>query len=201
MDITDALREDGPQEVIVRAEDDPGDLAKPQREAGLEAGAALDLVPANEGIWQTVWMEAVPETHVESMRWTSNLERWEIGLEAHVRGKLLPGYRLAVRMRAGRQVLAEDTYSLVGEEVHRRIALSDPGIDDYRNELLWSPATPTIIDVEVELRDERGVAIDTLKSYTALRSIAIQGDRFILNGRPLTLRLVLDQGYWPETRG
>ena len=44
--------------------------------------------------------------------------------------------------------------------MHRRIALSDPGIDDYRNELLWSPEQPTLIDAELELWGERASVID-----------------------------------------
>ncbi len=87
----------------------------------------------------------------------------------------------------------------MGGEVHRRVALSDPGIDDYRNELLWSSASPTIIDVDVELRDSDGTVVDRVQSYTALRDVRTENDRFILNGRPLNLRLVLDQGYWPGT--
>jgi hypothetical protein len=83
--------------------------------------------------------------------------------------------------------------------VHRRIALSDPGVDDYRNELLWSPERPTLIDVLLQLVDDNGRVLDEAHSYTALRSVGIQGDRFLLNGRPYYLRLVLDQGYWPES--
>jgi len=49
------------------------------------------------------------------------------------------------------------------------------------------------------LHDERGLLLDTVLSYTALRSVTTQGDKFILNGRPLALRLVLDQGYWMES--
>jgi beta-galactosidase/beta-glucuronidase len=41
--------------------------------------------------------------------------------------------------------------------------------------------------------------LDEFKSYTALRSVTILRDRFMLNGRPYLLRLVLDQGYWPES--
>jgi beta-galactosidase/beta-glucuronidase len=82
--------------------------------------------------------------------------------------------------------------------VHRRIALSDPGIDDYRNELLWSPETPTLIQAEIELWGDRGEQLDKVESYTALRSIAVQRDRVLLNGRPYEMRLVLDQGYWPD---
>lgn len=198
-DITDLLSEDGPQELVVRAEDDPSDLAKPRGKQDWKLLPHSIWYPRTTGIWQTVWMEEVPPTYIETVRWRSNLRRWEIGFEAHVRGKLTPDCCLVVRMSAGDQLLANDSYSLVGGEVHRRIALSDPGVDDYRNALLWSPATPTIIDVQIELRDGNGVVVDQVRSYTALRSIATQGDRFMLNGRPLVLRLVLDQGYWPET--
>ncbi len=199
VDITEVLRQGVPQEIILRAEDDPADLAKPRGKQDWKLEPHSIWYPRTTGIWQSVWMEVVPATYVDLVRWASNLERWEIGFEAHVTGHLGPGYCLVVRMRAGEQVLASDSYSLISGEVHRRIALSDPGIDDYRNTLLWSPSTPTIIDVEIELQDGDGLVIDALQSYTALRSIAIQGDRFILNGRPLLLRLVLDQGYWPET--
>ena len=199
IDITDVLLEGSLQEVIVRAEDDPADLAKPRGKQDWKLEPHSIWYPRTTGIWQTVWMETVPPTYVDSIRWASNLKRWEIGFEAHIRGPLAPGYQLIVRMHAGDQLLADDSYSLISGEIHRRIALSDPGIDDYRNTLLWSPSTPTIIDVEIEVRDGNGVLIDALQSYTALRAITIQGDRFILNGRPLVLRLVLDQGYWPET--
>ena len=198
-DITDALREGGEQEVIVRAQDDPADLAKPRGKQDWELEPHSIWYPRTTGIWQTVWIEAVPKSYVELVRWVSNLERWEIGVEAHVRGPLTPGSRLRVCMSADGVVLSDDMYSLSAGEIHRRIALSDPGIDDFRNHLLWSPTTPKIIDVDIELRDEDGALVDALKSYTALRSIAIQGDRFTLNGRPLSLRLVLDQGYWSET--
>jgi hypothetical protein len=89
-------------------------------------------------------------------------------------------------------------YALVGTEVHRRISLTDPGIDDYRNELLWSPEKPTLIDAEIKLL-HKGKPIDELRSYTALRSIGVQREKILLNGRPYNMRLVLDQGYWPDT--
>jgi hypothetical protein len=104
-----------------------------------------------------------------------------------------------VKLRVGDTLLADDTYAVVAGEVHRRIALSDPGIDDYRNGLLWNPSTPTLIDVQLQLWADRGVLLDEATSYTALRSIKVEHDRVVLNGRPFMLRLVLDQGYWPET--
>ena len=115
-------------------------------------------------------------------------------------GQATDDLRLRVRLQARRRVARRrrPTRVLRGE-VHRRIALSDPGIDDYRNELLWSPTTPTLIEAELRAARRRGEMLDSVLSYTALRSIGVQGDRFVLNGRPYPLRMVLDQGYWPET--
>ncbi|HVV47934.1 MAG TPA: glycoside hydrolase family 2 TIM barrel-domain containing protein, partial [Bryobacteraceae bacterium] len=74
-----------------------------------------------------------------------------------------------------------------------------PGIDDYRNELLWSPAKPTLISASVRLETASGEVGDAVESYTALRQIGVQGEKFVLNNRPYQLRMVLDQGYWPES--
>lgn len=198
-DITDVLKENGAQEIIVRAEDDPLDLAKPRGKQDWKLESHSIWYPRTTGIWQTVWMEVVPASYIAVLRWTANLTEWEIGLEAFIGGVRQEGFRLAVSLRVRDLVLAQDIYSVVAGEVHRQIAFSDPGIDDSRNELLWSPSSPTIINVELELQDGNGAVIDRVGSYTALRSLSVQGDRFILNGRPLPLQLVLDQGYWPES--
>lgn len=52
-------------------------------------------------------------------------------------------------------LLADDTYVVVQGEVSRRITLSEPGIDDYRNELLWSPACPTLIHADIQIWGRR----------------------------------------------
>ncbi len=199
LDVTGMLSEDGPQELVVRAEDDPADLAKPRGKQDWKLDPHSIWYPRTTGIWQTVWIEVVPATFIQSIQWISNLERWEIGMDLHVGGDVRDGCSVSVQMRSGTQLLARDTYSIIAGEVHRLIALSDPGIDDYRNELLWSPASPTLIYVDLELRNAAGDVLERVQSYTAIRSVATQGDRFLLNGRPLQLRLVLDQGYWPDT--
>jgi beta-galactosidase/beta-glucuronidase len=197
-DVTGALH-DGPNTIVVRAEDDPQDLSKPRGKQDWQLAPHSIWYPRTSGIWQTVWLETVPATHIAELRWTSSLERWEIGLDLRVEGTQREGLRVKVKLHAHGQVIADDTYQLVAGEVHRRIALSDPGIDDYRNELLWTPDRPTLIDVELELWGGRGARLDRVTSYTAIRQAGVQGDRFLLNGRPYFLRLVLDQGYWAET--
>lgn len=199
VDITDFLVRGGPQEVIVRAEDDPFDLAKPRGKQDWLLEPHSIWYPRTTGIWQTVWLERLGATVIGDVRWTPNLERWEIGLEARLDGEPHERLRLSVKLYIGDLMLARDTYEFIAGEVARQIALSDPGVDDYRNELLWSPRSPTLIQADLRLWGERGELIDSARSYTALRSLAVQGDRIVLNGRPWPLRLVLDQGHWPET--
>jgi hypothetical protein len=188
-----------PLVIALRAFDDPADLSQPRGKQDWQLEPHSIWYPRTTGIWQTVWLEAVPSTWIDRIRWTPNLERWEIGFEAWLGGHRREGLKLGVKLRVGNTLLADDTYAVVAGEVHRRIALSDPGIDDYRNGLLWNPSTPTLIDVQLQLWADRGDLLDEATSYTALRSIKVEHDRVVLNGRPYMLRLVLDQGYWPET--
>jgi beta-galactosidase/beta-glucuronidase len=198
VDVTHVLREDGMQTISVWVEDDPLDLAKPRGKQDWQLEPHSIWYPRSTGIWQTVWMERVSDTYVDHIRWTPHLERWEIGFEAFIGGQYREGMQIKVKLNVGKQVLVNDSYEVILSEVHRRIALSDPGIDDFRNELLWSPEKPTLINAIIQLWDGTTL-LDEVSSYTALRSVAIQRDRFMLNGRPYYLRLVLDQGYWPDT--
>jgi beta-galactosidase/beta-glucuronidase len=198
-DISDYVAGKSHVTLHVRAFDDPLDLAKPRGKQTWEREPQSIWYPRTTGIWQTVWLEKVPKAHIEQLRWTSSLERWDIGMEARLSGTRNRRFRLRVRLRVEDVVLADDTYVVVAEDMTRCIALSDPGIDDFRNALLWSPDTPTLIAAEVSLLDEENRVVDRVESYTALRSVCVQGDHFVLNGRPFPLRLVLDQGYWPDT--
>jgi len=186
-------------DIVVRVEDDPLDLAKPRGKQDWQEEPHSIWYPRTTGIWQTVWLEIVPSTHLSRVAFTPNLARWEIGIEAWADGEPREPLRLAVTLKSGDTLLAADSYTVVAGEVHRRIALSDPGIDDSRNELLWSPESPHLIDVQLDLWGERGELIDRARSYAALRTAATQRGRFVLNNRPYHLRMVLDQGYWPDT--
>jgi beta-galactosidase/beta-glucuronidase len=197
-DITELLEPGGVQIVVVRADDDPHDLAKPRGKQDWQLEPHSIWYPRTSGIWQTVWLETTPATWICQLRWTPNVQHWDLGLEVRIQGAKRDGLKLAVTLWVGETVLAKDVYEVTSSEIARRIALSDPGIDDYRNELLWSPASPTLLQAELQLLDADNQSLDTVRSYTALRSIAVQGDRFVLNGRPYQLRLVLDQGYWVD---
>lgn len=198
VDITRVLNKNGPQRITVWAQDDPHDLAKPRGKQDWQLQPHSIWYPRTTGIWQTVWVERVPTTYIDRICWTPHFERWEIGFQGSIAGDRQDNLHIKLKLTVGNQLLVNDSYQVLNEEVDRRIALSDPGIDDYRNELLWSPEKPTLIDVQIQLWHEDKL-IDEVTSYTAMRHVAIQRDRFTLNGRPYYLRMVLDQGYWPDT--
>lgn len=198
-DITDYFTGNNEDQIVtVCADDDPLDLTKPRGKQDWQKDPHSIWYPRTTGIWQTVWLEEVPETYIEKFRNSPLLERWEIGCEVFISGPCPKGLELRVTLSCKDQILAKDRYEVIHNEVHRRIAMSDPGIDDFRNELLWSPEKPTLIDLVLELWCG-DVKIDHVHSYTALRSVTYNRDRFLLNGRPYYMRLVLDQGYWPDT--
>ena len=209
-DVTDLLSDGGEQTIHVLANDDPHDLAKPRGKQDWRLDPHSIWYPRTTGIWQAVWLETVHQHHIAKLHWKPDAETWTISFAVRVAGpRAAPGtvtdesqsLRLRVRLTARGHILADDTY-LVDPgtlEVHRSVALSDPGIDDFRNELLWSPHSPTLIDAELTLLDAGNRPLDAARSYTALRQTALLGNKFVLNGKPYPLMLVLDQGYWPDT--
>lgn len=196
IDITDRIQHGVPCEIVLRAEDDPVDLAKPRGKQDWQPEPHSIWYRGTTGIWQTVWYEYVPETRISALKLMSNLDRWEVEVDARVSALQGQELTLAVTLEARGKLLARDAYSVMSGEVQRRISLSDPGIDDSRNELLWTPESPTLIDATLELKTASGETIDRVQSYTALREFHAKGQRLLLNGRPYSLRLVLDQGYW-----
>jgi hypothetical protein len=196
--VTELLRA-GHRTLTVRAYDNPLDLEQPRGKQDWEITPHLIWYPRTTGIWQTVWLEPLPPAYIDTVAFTPNMDRWEIAMYVTIEGRVGSPLHLNARFLVGDVLLAQDSYLVLGQIVHRRIALSDPGIDDSRNDLLWSPASPTLIDVYLDLVDDAGNVIDRVQTYTALREIATQGDRVILNGRAYRLRMVLDQGYWPDS--
>jgi len=197
-DVTEALDPSGRQVVTVAVTDDPHDLTQPRGKQDWQLEAHGIWYPRTSGIWQTVWLERVERTHVRDLRWTPYVDGFAIDVEARVAGDIGADLVFEVELSHDGRCLARDSYRVLNGELSRRIALSDPGIDDFRNELLWSPERPTLLQARITLRRD-GQVVDEFDSYTALRSVDILRDRFMLNGRPYLLRLVLDQGYWPST--
>ncbi|MFK3737537.1 glycoside hydrolase family 2 TIM barrel-domain containing protein [Massilia sp. TN1-12] len=185
-------------EIAVQADDDPQDMHKPRGKMDWERDPHKIWYPRTSGIWRTVWIEKLPRAHVAQLRWTADVAAWQIRLDADI-AHVPEGGMANVTLKLGDRVLVNDRCLLTGPRLSRIFQLPDPGIDDARALWLWSPESPQLIDAEIEIRSLDGELVDDVRSYTALRTVGVQGDRFMLNSRPYYLRMVLDQGYWPDS--
>ncbi|MCI9887383.1 beta-galactosidase [Micrococcales bacterium 31B] len=150
------------------------------------------------GIWRTVWLESVPlRAHLRRVAFTPQVAAGAVQAVAEL-SQNVTGARLEYQVRfagveVARAIIAADvdlapsvTLQLAPEDVH-----------------LWGPGEPHLYDVTVTLTwpggaGEQRVESDVVETYTALRSVALEGTQVRLNGRPVFQRLVLDQGYYPD---
>jgi beta-galactosidase/beta-glucuronidase len=199
VDITSLLTGEQFQTISVRALDDPHDLAKPRGKQDWHEHSHSIWYPRTSGIWQTVWIETLSPNSISSLQWSCDRRHWQIGVEAEIDGPPRDDLKLSIKLSLMDKVLADDTYRVVDGVVNRQLQFPDPGIDAARDEYLWTPERPTLLTAVVTLRDQNGNIIDSVESYTAMRSVEVDHHCFLLNGRPYNLRMVLDQGYWAET--
>ncbi|WP_020387827.1 glycoside hydrolase family 2 protein [Kribbella catacumbae] len=145
------------------------------------------------GIWQTVWLEAVPSVHLDRPRITPDVAGSCFHLSVPISANK-PGWRVrAVLSDAAGEVAAAAVRADL--DLAPRLVLAVP--DDRVR--LWDTVDPHLYDVRVELIDADGNIVDTAHSYAGLRSVAINGQAVLINGKHVFQRLVLDQGYWPES--
>jgi len=201
-DITPLLTPGEAQVIVVRAEDEPRDLQQPRGKQYWEEQPGYIWYHRTTGIWQPVWLEPVPRVAIAELRWTPDVDRFGVGLILRLDRTPPAGWRVRVRLTGDRPTrsLVDDTCLLSGRELRRELLLdiNDAAIRRQRT-LLWAPEHPNLIEAVVELTDGSGVVIDHVESYFGLRRIEARDGRFIINGIPIFLRLVLAQNYWPDS--
>ncbi len=194
LDITDALGPAGDQDVVLRVEDPPSERAQPRGKQTTEANPQGIFYTRTSGIWQPVWLEPTPRIALQSVRITPEVAAHAAWVEVEVnRAPDRPATVTASVTLAGAPV-AEGSGTLTGARWAVRIKVPP----DHASMHAWTPDAPHLYDVNVRLRVE-GEPDDLVHSYFGLRSIATTDGRLVLNGEPLYLRMVLDQGYFPQT--
>ena len=178
-------------EIVLRARDSKRD-SQPRGKQCLDLKNSGCMYTRTTGIWQTVWIEPVPETALRRPRLTPEVSRGIVRLEqALTRSSIGSQLRVSLRDEAGVVVTRTEP---ADQEFSAVVELPIP--EDRRR--LWSPEDPHLYDVEIELLDAAGQRIDRAVSYVGFRSVSLQGKAFLINGKPVFQRLVLDQGYYPD---
>lgn len=177
----------GANRLSVRVEDrqDPGQPRGKQSQTGLPR--EIDYY-CTTGIWQTVWLEPVPTIRIEEIRMITHPKRNLLELMVFLHAPS-SAWRIQVEVfEEGASVaLAEDKTAVATG----RIAVTIP----YAK--LWSPESPHLYDLQIRLYDGDQL-LDEVGSYFGLRGIELREGKFLLNGTSHYLRMVLDQGYWPD---
>lgn len=187
-DITEYLHTAKNQTIDVRVWD-PTDEGPQPRGKQVNNPHGIWYTPVT-GIWQSVWLETVPESHISDLRNTAIVDQNAFSIRSTVESPK-PGQRIRVRvLEAGK---------LVGE---REVSPGNEAVIPVSNPKLWSPDSPVLYDLEVLLMEGRRV-IDQVKSYAAMRKISMERDqhgiqRMLLNDEFLFQYGPLDQGWWPD---
>ena len=193
-DITEALNADH-NRLWVAVQDPTGAGVQARGKQTLRPGGMF--YPAQSGIWQTVWLERVPDNYIETLTVTPDYDARTVTVRART-AKPGGAVNLWAVVRAGGVTIAEDWGS---DEADRdgAVTLNIPEEHFFP----WSPDSPFLYDLTVGTTQGEEESFDTVHSYFALRKWSCTPDargvlRFCLNDRPLLLNGLLDQGYWPE---
>ncbi|ROS71848.1 glycosyl hydrolase family 2 [Curtobacterium sp. PhB130] len=188
-----AVAQPGEQATIVVRARDPRSGPQARGKQSVPFGNASCNYTRTTGIWQTVWLEAVPDVRILVPRITPSLSDGSLTVEVP-----LSANRPDDTVRV---VISDAEGTVVSQEVAAHLDLVPAArlVIPPARLRLWSPDDPHLYDVVLELLDGAGTVLDSVRSYAGVRSIAIDGQRLLLNGEPVFQRLVLDQGYYPDS--
>lgn len=189
-DVTEALRPQGPQEILVVVWDPTSAGDQSSGKQHLPADSRPLVYPPSTGIWQTVWLEPVPSVSIERLVLTPDLDRKTLTAHVDLRGQA-PGCEVELRAMDGDRLAAT-----AKGDPSKELSLSIP------EPKLWSPDSPFLYDLKVILRRD-GRELDEVASYFGMRKVEVQRDaaglpRIMLNGKRIFLFGPLDQGIWPD---
>lgn len=183
-DVTDALAPGAKQEIVLSVWDPTDKGSQPRGKQVLKPGGIM--YTANTGIWQTVWLEPVPETWIDSLNIVPDLDAGEVRVSVTVAGE---------KKDSAVEAVAMDGDGVAGQA---RGTSAAPLVIKIPQAKTWSPDHPFLYGLRVTVQGG-----DEVTGYFGMRKIAVGKDesgvnRLFLNGKPLFQFGPLDQGWWPD---
>lgn len=185
-DVTD-LVQPGENTIVVCAQDDVRSGKQPKgKQADKFYSSGCDYTRTT-GIWQTVWMEFLPKTHIVSYKVYPQPANGSVMLKVAVKGnaegcilKAAASFDSSAMGSCSRNGACEIAFELPLSETH-----------------LWNPGEPNLYDLEITLEKD-GAVLDKVNGYFGMRDIRWDGKAIEINGKPVFQRLILDQGFYPD---
>lgn len=181
-DITRLLNS-GVNSVWVNARDDVKNPLQPSGKQCFAYNNIGCMYTRSTGIWQTVWLEHVPEIYITSLKLTPDVDNNKLWIDAELSGYAGGQTFSAIAFLNGREA-ARGEAKATGRHAAVSLNIDDP--------VLWNPGAPVLYDLKL------AIGSDAVDSYFGMRKIEIEGKKVLFNGKPIFQRLVLDQGYYPD---
>lgn len=183
--------------IVVKAEDSSTDQRLPRGKQYWKEKSQGIFYTRTTGIWQTVWLEAVEKVYMDRVKFDVDYENNRFDM--HV---FLQGYQknMDIRLKVSLSMKGQHMNTACFQ-IHRATeacSITIPQIEAMnKTEYEWSPEHPNLFDVEFVLYQNE-VEIDKVISYVGLRKFHTDNGKIYLNNRPYVLKMVLDQGYFPD---
>jgi beta-galactosidase/beta-glucuronidase len=200
--ITHELKPCG-NELVVRVEDPSTDETIPRGKQYWQEQQKFIYYTRTSGIWQSVWLEPVDYIRLDHVRYQPDIDNGDIAIEYELvvpQGTICEDLAVRTEIRFGEQTLLSDQAGVNGNYLKRTYNLLNRFFDRsnvHGTGWLWTPETPNLFFVTFTLL-KAGQVIDRVESYFGMRKISVDNDRIMLNNRPYYMKLVLDQGYFPD---
>ncbi|GAA4850501.1 glycoside hydrolase family 2 TIM barrel-domain containing protein [Paenibacillus vulneris] len=194
-DITAALKQDE-NIIVVRVEDFSRDVTLPRGKQYWKDHSASIFYTRTTGIWQTVWLEPVNPLHIKKIKFKPDIDKNEIQIRTFLnQAPVVDKVEARIDIRYKDEYFTSTTLSFHHSEETRTVGLHD--FNDHGLGRWWSPHNPNLYDVTITLL-VNGEEVDSIQSYFGMRKISVEAGKVMLNNRVYFMRLVLDQGYFPE---
>lgn len=199
VDITDVLV-DGNNRVTVFVFDPLEDETIPRGKQFWETDSRSIWYTNTTGIWQTVWLEAVNEYHIRQLKLTPLLDEGKVNIKVDL-NEAVENLELDYVIHFKGELIAKGRVALVKGKADFSVDLFSEMIfrhNHHDSGMSWTPENPNLFNVGFQLLYGTKI-LDYVRSYFGLRKIHHENGMTYLNNKPYYQKLVLDQGYWPES--
>lgn len=193
MDITRFVTT-GNNVVVIRSEDSY-ECAQPRGKQYWKQKPDGCWYTATSGIWQTVWLETAGEVYIDRIRMTPDIDMKNISIEVYL-NKTSINTEQSIEVSYKGTVLQKVSANLTERISKLTLDLKEDGYIDEIH--YWTPEEPNLYDIQFTII-ESGNITDKIKSYFGMRKISVKDEFILLNNKPYYQRLILDQGYWPQS--
>ena len=186
-DITEYLSV-GKNRIVVHAKDDVRTQKQPAGKQSSKSYSYGCFYTRTTGIWQTVWLEYLPNTYIANVKVNATDLGGKILLETKL-NKYCQNATLKVKAYLEGETVAEESFALSGIVTSQCF--------DVSKVKLWNAGEPNLYDITYTLVVD-GKEVDTVNAYFGIRRIDIDGYHVRINGKSVFQRLILDQGFYPD---